>query len=270
MIGQKDLIQQLTTYTIDSFPHTCLLLGESGCGKHTLVSEIIKPKILNDIPLLDITKEIDSEVIKEIYRNPNPAIYLVDMSKITEKEQNDLLKLTEEPAANAFIILLAENRNVLLNTILNRCIVFEFSQYSETELESFLSADDDKDLILSLVKTPGKIKLSNLKTLPALKELCIKIVTRIQDSNYSNALSIANKLNYDNEYDKFDIDLFLNLMEKLLLEHYTKKIDKKERDRLFKMYLSTLDTKKKLSTTKAKAVYVMPNYISQLWKASRE
>lgn len=269
MIGQKNLINQFKQYTIDSFPHTCLLLGEKGCGKHTIVSEVIKPVVLNNMPLLDITKQINTEVIGEIYRNPNPSIYLVDINEITEKEQNDLLKLTEEPSANAFIILIAENRNVLLDTILNRCVVFDFEQYTEEELSHFLPAGEDSKLIASIVKTPGKLKSLNLKILPALKELCVKIITRIQDSNYSNALSIADKLNYSDEYDKFDIDMFLDCMHMLLLEYHIKEMNEARQDKLLSMYFLTLDTKKKLHTTKAKAIYLLQNYITELWKVSR-
>ena len=127
MIGQVNLLKKLNSYTIDNFPHSSLILGEEGSGKHTL-SMYIKDNILK-LPLLDITENISDEYIDMIYRNPNPSIYLINMSKMMEKEQNILLKFIEEPLQNAFIILLCENVNNLLNTIYNRCVVFEMELY---------------------------------------------------------------------------------------------------------------------------------------------
>ena len=68
--------------------------------------------------MLDITENISAEYIDKIMLNPNPRIYVIDLSKITEKDENVLLKFIEEPLKTSFIILLAESRNGILNTIL--------------------------------------------------------------------------------------------------------------------------------------------------------
>ena len=170
MVGQENLINKLKSYTIDTFPRTIMLAGEKGIGKHTLAM-LIRNEIIK-LPLIDITNTLESEYIDEIYRNPNPCIYMIDMSEMTEKSQNLLLKFAEEPLNNAFVILLVENKNLILNTILNRAVIFEFEPYSREELSSFITTEMDSDLILKILRTPGKILNTNINN---IREICSKL-----------------------------------------------------------------------------------------------
>ena len=87
--GQTNLLNTLNQYTIDSFPKSSILVGERGCGKHLISSYIAE---MLKLSLIDITENISQELITSIYENPIPAIYLINTSKITEKEQNMILK----------------------------------------------------------------------------------------------------------------------------------------------------------------------------------
>ena len=104
IIGQKKLITKLDSFNLDTFPHSTLFIGEKGSGKHTIIN-YISENIIN-LPIVDISETISYDYIDLIYRNPNPFIYLVDINKMTEKEQNILLKFVEEPLKNAYIMLL--------------------------------------------------------------------------------------------------------------------------------------------------------------------
>ena len=81
IVGQKKLLAKLNNYTVDTFPRSCLIIGEKGSGKHLIASYI-----QNDIikfNLIDITSNISDELIDNIYRNPNPAVYLINLSEMT-------------------------------------------------------------------------------------------------------------------------------------------------------------------------------------------
>lgn len=265
MIGQKELLSALSAYSIDTFPHSVLLLGEHGCGKHTLVTEIAN-NILK-LPLIDITENVSDEYIDKIYRSPTPAIYLIDMSSATERKQNSLLKFVEEPSRNAFVILLSETANTLLNTILNRCVIFTFSQYSDAELSNFIeeSSKDKSEIILSLCRTPGKIKELNVDTLDDLLDLCEKVIDKIHLANLSNTLTIADKMNYSDEYSKFNLDLFMEILLHLLLEKYQKKLN----DMYFKMYQLVCTYQKKLLDRRVNRKIFMNNFLVAIWKLAR-
>lgn len=225
MVGQKNLLSKIHSYTIDTFPHSSLLIGETGCGKHTLVQEIAND-VLN-IPFVDITSCLSWEVIDNIYKSVNPTIYIIDLSKITENQQNAALKFVEEPCASAFVILLAEDTNLILNTILNRCIIFTFEAYTKEELSQFVPEGVDSKLLLDMVTSPGKLKSCNPQILDATIEYANRIATRIGEASYPNMLSISSKINYKDEYDKFDFEILLRSLDNALLSHYLEDRDVK-------------------------------------------
>lgn len=263
MVGQKKLLAKINSYTVDTFPRSLLLVGEKGCGKHTLV-KYISENIVR-FPILDATENISDEYIDAIYRNPNPCIYLIDLNEFTEKEQNILLKFVEEPLLNSFIILLSETKSNILSTILNRCMVLEFEQYSNEELSGFMESGADINLISNVLHTPGKIINTNVNNLLAMQDVCEKITTKLSVANFSNALTIGSKINYKDEYDKFDIEIFFDMLSFTMFNAYLKSNDVK----VYKLYLTTLKYRKKLIDKRINKEYFMQNFLTNLWKESR-
>ena len=222
MVGQEALLNRLKMNTIQTFPHTILLLGESGCGKHTLSDELSH---YYNIPLFDITNNISLDTIENIYLNTFPSFYLVDMTKVNEKQQNMLLKLIEEPNDLTYIILLSENKLNLLNTIVNRCIVYDFKNYTKDELKQFTKETDER--LFLLCSTPGQLKGMSVTKMDTLFSLCEAMLTKMNMATFPNTLSIANKLNYKDDYDKFDVNIFFKALILKCLELYENHIEVK-------------------------------------------
>lgn len=263
IVGQKSLLEKLNNYNIDTFPRSIMILGEKGMGKHT-IAEYIAESVVK-LPILDISNSIDDEYIDAIYRNPNPSIYLLDLSERTEKEQNILLKFVEEPLNNSFIIILAENKNVVLNTLINRCIVFELEAYTRDELSTFITSEADKELILDILRSPGKILATNINNIREMFDVCDKIATKMSAANYSNTLTIANKINFSDQYDKFDIDVFFDILCYSLFSHYLKT----DNVIILNMYKITGEYRKKLLDKRLNKELFMENFLTKLWKVSR-
>lgn len=263
MIGQKKLLAKINMFTIDTFPRSSLLVAEKGMGKHTLV-QYIKENILK-LPLRDITETLSSELIDQIYRNPNPIIYIIDLSTMTEKEQNIMLKFIEEPLNNSFIILLTENQHSVLETVISRCVIFEFEHYSKDELKTFISDIDNADIILKVLKTPGKILSTNTQNIQAIIDTCEKIVTKLGHANYANVLSISTKINFKDSFDKFDFDIFMNSLSYLLFSNYLKTNNKT----ILSMYELTRDQRKLLIDKRLNREIFFNNYITKLWKVAK-
>lgn len=258
MIGQKRLLDRIDKYSLNNFPNTSLILGEDGSGKH-LIAKYIADRF--NVELVDITKIIDNEVIDNIYRSSSINFYLIDLDELTEKfadkNQNMILKFIEEPLSNAFILLLAENKYALLDTIVNRCIIFDLDKYSDEELLNFTSNKD----IIKLVRTPGKIALCQ-DTISDMNTLCNKIVNDLGKANFANALTIADKFNYSDEYDKFDVDIFLTLLINTFFNNYKDNNNVKS----LKMYLLLADEVKKLKDKRLSKKIFMQHLIIKLWK----
>lgn len=91
------------------------------------------------------------------------------------KEGNRLLKLIEEPPENTLFVLVAENVELILNTILSRCQILKFKPLSDSEIiEELESKGLDSD------KASGIAHLSNGNLNQAL--------ALITDSENDNAL----------------------------------------------------------------------------------
>lgn len=259
IVGQKKLLSKIDSMNIDSFSHSFILLGERGCGKKTFAKYISKK--LN-LEIIDITDNLSLEFITAIYERSVPALYMINTLKITEKDQNTILKLLEEPPINAFIALLCSNKNLLLDTVLNRCRIFEFEQYTRDDMSYFIEEgmEEYSDIILDICKTPGQLTYLNYKTLPKMKTLCDKIASQIGKASYNNIFTISSKINYGEEFDKYDILIFLDSLADSLFKKYIETNEKK----IYDMYMITIDYRSKLRDYRLNKETLFDNYISNL------
>ena len=258
MVGQKRILNILSSYSLDNLPHSLLLLGDKGSGKHTIAS-FLSSKFHLDI--IDMTENIDENYINNIYISTTINFYIIDLSQVVEKEQNKILKLVEEPPVNCYLILLGLDKSLILDTILNRCFILELDEYTQEELQSFTN----QTLDFNLFKTPGQIINFNFNTLEDTKDLVSKILNNIDKSSYPNFLKISDKINYKDEYDKIDLDMWINL----LLEGFKNKYQESDNNIYKNYYLLTLNLKKRLINPKINKQYAVENYLTKLWREAK-
>ena len=214
MIGQKKLKNKIDTFTINNFPHSVLLLGEYGSEKEE-ICEYISEKF--NFPKYDITELISDEYIDEIYSMPAWELYVIDGTKITEKEQNILLKVYEEPNPYMYLILTCESKYNILETIQTRSYELTMDLYTRDEL--FPLCTNDAELELSLANTPGTIDELNQVDLVSLKKLCSTILSKLNIAAYQNTLTISDKINFRDEYDKYPMWAFTRMLSLVMLEN---------------------------------------------------
>ena len=83
--GQEELFTKIDSFTNETLPHSILLIGEVGSGKDE-VCKYIADKF--DLDLFDLTESISNEFIDQINQMQTRSLYVVDMQKITIKDQN--------------------------------------------------------------------------------------------------------------------------------------------------------------------------------------
>ena len=214
IFGQDNILKELNELTLDTLPHSILIEGESGSGKH-LITSYIKDKF--DLELIDITDIISNEVITRILLNPNPTFYLINGTALTDKKENTLLKLIEEPTKNCYIIILCENLQQLLPTVVNRCRIIKLNKYYSNQLKENLNLNID-DRIYELADTPGQVLKFKDQNIENIISLCETMINRIHSANYSNVLSITNKIALENESDKINLDCYIKCMQYLIIQ----------------------------------------------------
>ena len=185
---------------------------------------------------------------------PDLGLYVVDGTKITEREQNILLKFYEEPTSYAYIILICEIKNLLLETIQTRSYELTMDCYLRSDLEPLCNAN--QDLMLSIANTPGTIEELNHVDVIGLKSLCDNVVDKINVASYQNTLTIANKINFKDEYDKYPLWAFIRMLERVMLEKRTD------------LYFLVKDFDSKYEPLLDKRRY-FENLLTNLWLASR-
>ena len=252
MIGQSKIVNYINSKSRDTFPRSIILLGEKGCGKHTVLNMLSEKLCLQ---VVDITKNLNFEYIMELQQKPEPYIYVISANELTVKSQNAMLKFIEEPLKNSFIVVLAESQNQLLPTVYNRCQILNFVPYSKDELLNF-STDE---LVLSIAKTPGQVKsLIDSGDMNGMIELANKMITKIGTANIPNILTISDKIAFKNEKDKFDLELFANVFQYCIIKYIRENtVDK----RYYEYYrlVSEWNNKRKASTVLQKPLF--ENYL---------
>ena len=228
MIGQNKLINKINSLTLETLPHSLIILGEEGSGKHTIVNLIIDKL---QLPFFDITNNISLDIIEEIYIKVEPILYLININKISLKSENMLLKLIEEPLNNAYLVLTAENKTSVISTILNRCQVWELEKYTNEQLSYFLSTIKDNYpdyfYLTDIFNTPGQLLyvINYNSKIKDMIQLSDKIIQYIGQANFSNTLTISNKLAYKDEQDKWNFDIFIKVLlyriKKYLVDNYS-------------------------------------------------
>lgn len=227
MIGQTNLINKFFQYSLDTLPHSIILCGQYGCGKHTLVSMLANHF---NVELFDISKKLSYEDIIKLFTNTSITFYQIDISDITIDNQNSLLKFLEEPPNNSYIFILCDDLNMLLSTIVNRCQVFKFSSYSKEELLQFCNLSS----ALEYCSTPGQcIKFNNFN-IDKANDIINKILTKINIASIPNILQLTNQFNYNDE-GNLNIDIFM----RVFIKSITNEINNNNDSKIIQVYYLT-------------------------------
>lgn len=205
MVGQEKLVSKIKNCSLGSLPKAILLCGPTGSGKHTIANMLATQ--LN-IEILDVSDNISLSMVNEAYGKVSPIIYLIDCNEITVKEQNTILKFIEEPPKMVYVMLLCNVLGTLIETIQNRCTVWDMEPYSIRELREFTTNES----ILPLCKTPGDIKVLQDYDTTEWFELANKIFSNIMNASLCNTLTLLDKVAFKGEKDKIPVRFFMNVL----------------------------------------------------------
>lgn len=271
MLGQEKLVEQFNSYTLSTFPKTCMLLGEVGSGKHTLANYVSNHL---GIDLIDITENISTDTINEMCSNTVPTMYLINIDEVSYNKQNTLLKVLEEPVQCAYIMLLStttDNRFVL-ETILNRCIVFNLEKYSKETLKQFVTKKELEMMLLDIADTPGQLITLQQGNVDydAMYNLADTIIEKMNIANYANMLTIVTQFNFKDEYDKYDPVAFLKVMCMKLRYKIQLAQTKKEVNLYTDLLLRTTQIIELLPISRFNKENMFTSYLCQYWEDVRK
>lgn len=218
LIGQDYLTSIFNSFTFNTMPKTSIIIGAVGSGKHTLVSNLADR--LN-IECVDLTTAIDSLNEQSFYYASVNKIFIINISCLTDKQQNGLLKFVEEPPLHANIILLAETEVEVLSTVLNRCVKYIMQPYTVNTLKTIFTNITD-DIIFEICNTPGQLMDVNQKQIIEMYGMCEYIIKNCGTISYVNTIRAATKVNFKEEFNKYDFLQFIYGLRLAAFNLYTK------------------------------------------------
>ena len=260
IIGQEKLVARIATYYSTQFlPKTLMFLGPTGCGKQLVAKYVAETFKLDYV---EINENVSASDLEDYQHSTIDTLYVIDLNKFTEKQQNQFLLWIEEPSKSVYVILTAASEAGVLPTILNRCIKYNFEPYTKEQVEQITNTSVN-ELAFKIFQTPGKLLNLTDTSFNELMDLAGKTVMNIGRAEYANALVIATKINYKDLYNKIDFDLFLDAVEYLALEDYKNTANPQS----FIVFQLTNKFKQYATQQRLIKEVLMINYITTLWEA---
>ena len=256
MIGQEKILNKLKSYTITTLPKNLLFLGPYGSGKHTIVREVAKYYGVDIIELS--AANFEDEKLIEYQQDPLDKLYVIDLDTFLLTQQNKFLKFIEEPGLHVFTVLTASSENSVLPTILNRCIKYRLEDYTIDQLKQIRNFNDEK--IYKICKTPLQLIKANEVQIAQLAGMCHNIIDNISNVDISQVLRISNNINYAEDYNKFDFDLFFSTLQYTAYNDFiaTKNLNS------YKIYIFTAQYLQKLLYKNISKESFLLGYLSEL------
>lgn len=263
IVGQNNLISKINMYyTMQYLPKTLMFIGPAGCGKH-LMSKYVAESF--ELDYVEINENVSSNELEEYLHSTIDTLYIIDLNKFNEKQQNQFLKFIEEPSKSVYIILLANSEAGVLNTVLNRSIVYHFESYTKEQIEKITNTSVN-ELAFDIFKTPGKLLNLTDKSFKDILDLANKVVYKINPATYGNTLTVLTKINYKDLYNKIDFNLFFDAVEYVAFEDY-KNNGTEQSLTVFKV---TNKFKQLISKQNLIKETLMLNYLTNLWEAIQQ
>ena len=148
--GNTDIVASLEKMLSvpETFPHSVLLTGQSGCGK-TSLARIIASRlgcVGDDLRELNASDVNGVDTVREIIKNSQYAplegtcrVWIFDEVGLqTKQAQNAFLKILEDTPKSVYFILATTDPEKLLSTIKGRCQQFQVKPLTDSQMFSLL------------------------------------------------------------------------------------------------------------------------------------
>ena len=163
----------------------------------------------------DIRKQINGDVAIKPYSGPKKIYIVREGEKMTVQAQNALLKTLEEPPEYAVILILTDNVNALLPTILSRCVVLNMKPVKDARIKEYLMEnmeipDYKANICVAFARgNVGKARLlANSEEFDKVKEEALTLLKYIGEMELHEIVAGIRKIN---EY-KFDVNDYMDIL----------------------------------------------------------
>lgn len=206
--------------TAKSFPSFCILEGPQGQGKRTMANWIAETL---GYRIVTIGTKIDDvrQMIADVQNLSSPIIYFIpDADNMSVGARNSLLKVTEEPPKNLFIIMSLTHSDNTLTTIKSRGRILTLDNYTTNELEQYANSKYTVEpevmyQLLEVATNPGEIDELMSIGFEQFMKYVDKVYVNILEVSTGNSFKIADKLKFKSDDEGYSVELFLKVFQKI-------------------------------------------------------
>lgn len=176
--------------------HSCIQ-AESGSNPDIITVTHDKPNTIS----VDEVRAICDDVVIKPYAGPYKIYIFPDGEKMNIQAQNALLKTLEEPPSYVVMLILTDNLDVFLPTILSRCVVLPMKPAPDDAIKNFLmkeyhTPDYRADLCVSFARgNVGKaIMLSQNEDFDRMRKQTFGLLQKISRKELHEILDMVKEI----------------------------------------------------------------------------
>lgn len=249
IVGQDEIVNHLqTSIETEKVSHAYLFVGDNGAGKKTAAKAFAKSllceegkgracgkcksciqvdsgnnpdlKIVKGEKAITSKEEIRTQLVEDAPVKPYAAKYKVyivpDTHLLRIESQNVLLKTIEEPPEYVVVILVADNMDSVIPTILSRCVKLKFKAIGDDIICKFLMENyqiPDYAARMSAAFSGGSIgraiRYATTEDFAKMKEKTIRIMRGIDNMDLFEIMDMVKELSTDKDAVEDYLDLML-------------------------------------------------------------
>lgn len=168
----------------------------------------------NVISVDNIREQINGDIAIKPYSGPYKIYIMDEAEKMNQQAQNALLKTLEEPPEYAVILLLASNVEMMLQTILSRCVVMNMKAVSNEAIKKYLMEKVQvPDYLANVCASFARgnvgraIGLASHEDFDQMKKDVLAVVKDMEELEFNQISSIVKEI----EEKKYDVNDYLDL-----------------------------------------------------------
>jgi DNA polymerase-3 subunit delta' len=230
--GEEGLLKEETALV---FAKTllCEKNSEEPCGKCAsckTFSENNNPDFIkineegSSLKVEEIREKLVSDVEIKPYSSKYKIYYINRADLMTVGAQNAILKTLEEPPKYVIILLIANDKRNFLETILSRCVTYDFKELTNDEISTYIENNytlDSYDKEVAVGYARGYIsKLDNFLGSSDEKNkrsLVQDIIERLDKEDFMSIFDIAKELENNKENIDDLLDIFISYYRDMII-----------------------------------------------------
>ncbi len=266
IVGHEDILTHLkNAIRTDKVSHAYVFGGKKGSGKRLIASLFamtlqceehgtepcqqcpsckkflsgnhpdifyIRHSKANSIGVDDVREQLVNDISIRPYESRYKIYIIEEADKLTVQAQNAILKTVEEPPSYGIVLLLADNPDLLLPTILSRCMVLNLKPLPREKVKQYLmeqlhKPDYQADILASFAQ--GNIgtakRLAESSEFLSLIETAIQLVKRAGRMNIVDLVETIKAFSGDRQSVYDYLDVFTMWFRDVLMFKATREID---------------------------------------------